>query len=202
MEAATLAAAFAALRRWPFPFIAFVAGVAAWFMSMDIATWFFRHAVDDFEIRRQVSLAFGGAMILLAWGLDLRRPKGGDFAFWLHLFGVMCFWSGLTAGDSGIPLAMAIYCAVNIGLVLLGVFLGRRAYAVFGAMGVVFFLGDLAWHVFDNALGFSFALSAIGVAVIWLGLLLSRNEARLAAWLTRNLPPALLALRPAGARGG
>jgi hypothetical protein len=143
---------------------------------------------------------FGLAMILVAWLVDLRRPRGGDFAFWLHLFGVMCFWGGLSLHSSDNNLAKALYCLICVGLIFLGVFLGRRVYAVFGTIGVMLYLGDLSWHVFDNVLLFSFALSAIGVGIIALGLFVHRNEARLAAWMAHSLPPGLSALRPEHAR--
>jgi hypothetical protein len=201
MEFATVVAALVALRFWPFPFIAFVASFAIWFMSMDLAMWFAGDkGASEFDIRRDVSMVFGGVMILLAWFVDLKRWQGGDFAFWLHLFGVMCFWGGLSSHSSDGNLAKAIYCLINIGLIFLGVFLGRRVYAVFGTIGIMFYLGDLAWHVFDNVFIFSFVLSLVGIAIIGLGLVVHRNEARIASWLARTLPPGVAALRPAHAR--
>jgi hypothetical protein len=201
MEFATVVAALVALRFWPFPFITFVASFALWFMSMDLAMWFTGQADgSDFGTRANVSMIFGAAMILVAWLVDLNRWRGGDFAFWLHLFGVMCFWGGLSWHSSDDSVAKAIYCLINIGLIFLGVFLGRRVYAVFGTIGIMLYLGDLAWHVFDNVVMFSFALSLVGIAIIGLGLIMHRNEARLAAWLARALPPGIAALRPAHAR--
>ncbi|MBP0574353.1 hypothetical protein J8J27_26990, partial [Mycobacterium tuberculosis] len=41
MEVATLAASLAALRFYPFGFITMLAAVALWFMSMDLAVWFY-----------------------------------------------------------------------------------------------------------------------------------------------------------------
>jgi hypothetical protein len=201
MEFGTVIAALVALRFWPFPFITFVASFALWFMSMDLAMWFVGDkGTSEFDVRRDVSMVFGAVMILFAWFIDLKRWRGGDFAFWLHLFGVMCFWGGLSLHSSENNLAKAIYCLINAGLIFLGVFLGRRVYAVFGTIGIMVYLGDLAWHVFDNAIAFSFVLSLIGIAIIGLGLLMRRNEARIAAWLARTLPPGVAALRPAHAR--
>jgi hypothetical protein len=199
MEAGTVVAALVALYFWPFPFIVFVATFALWFMSMDLAMWIVGDSWGEFDARRDISLVFGCVMILLAWAIDL-KSKRVDFAFWLHLFGTMCFWGGLSLHGSDNSLAKAIYCLINIGLVFFGVFLGRRVYAVFGSIGLMLYLGDLSWHVFDNVLSFSFALSVIGVAVIYLGLFLHRNEHRMAAWLAQILPPGVTALRPAHAR--
>ena len=55
---------------------------------------------------------------------------------------------------------------MNVALLFVSVFLGRRVYAVFGVIGVACYLGDLANKVFRNSLMFPFALSLIGVAVI------------------------------------
>jgi hypothetical protein len=200
MEIGTLIAALIAFRFWPFAFIVFVASIALWFMSMDLAMWYLGERWGEFATRREVSLVFGCVMILIAWIVDLRLWRGGDFAYWLHLFGVMCFWAGLSLHRSDSSIDKAIYCLINIGLIFLGVFLGRRVYAVFGTIGIMLYLGDLCWHVFDNVIWFSFALSFIGVAVIGLGLFLHRNEPRLEAWLARNLPPGIGALRPVHAR--
>ena len=200
MEAGTVIAALVALRYWPFSFIVFVLSFALWFMSMDLAVWFIGDKWTDFEARRAVSLVFGCMMILAAWFVDLRHWRSGDYAFWLHLFGVMCFWGGLSLHSSGDNLANAIYCLINIALVFLGVFLGRRVYAVFGTIGIMLYLGDLSWRVFNNVILFSFALSLIGLGIIWLGLVVHRNEKRLADWLVRSLPAGVVALRPAHAR--
>ena len=72
----------------------------------------------------------------------------------------------------------------------------RRAYAVFGAIGICMYLGRLASVVFKDSLLFPFALSLIGVAVIAAGLLYHRNEKAIAAWLSLHLPHAVLRLRP------
>ena len=85
-------------------------------------------------------------------------------------------------------------------LLALAVFLTRRAYAVFGALGVAAYLGHLADAVFKDSLMFPFALSLIGVAVIVAGLFYHRRQQAIAAWLAAHLPAAVLRLRPAQSR--
>ena len=58
---------------------------------------------------------------------------------------------------------------MNVALLFVSVFLGRRVYAVFGVIGIAFYLGNLANQVFRDSLLFPFALSLIGVAVIAVG---------------------------------
>ena len=168
MELGTIIAALIALRFWPFPFIVFVAAFALWFMSMDLAIWFVGDRWGEYATRREVSLVFGIVMILIAWFVDLRHWRGGDFAFWLHVFGVMCFWGGLTLHGSDNNLAKAIYCLINIGLVFLGVFLGRRVYAVLGPPGPHSLSGGVSPGASSNTPPFSpFPLSYTGGATGW-----------------------------------
>ncbi len=199
MELGTIAASAVALRFFPFPFILLVAGIAAWFMSMDLALWFTATpgSYDDFETRRTVSLIFGVAMIALAWALDVRRKPGEpDFGFWLHLFGALAFWAGLTWSDGGTELAKFAYCLINVGLVFFGVFLHRRIYGVLGTFGIASYLGYLAYDVFSDAILFSFALTVVGLAVIGLGLALYRKQDAISARLDTLLPASLRWLRP------
>jgi hypothetical protein len=198
MELATIAAGFVALRFWRFPFLVAPLAFALWFMSMDLVPWVFGEDWDSWEQRRIVSLWFGLAMLLVAWAVDLRAR--GDFAFWLHLFGLLAFWGGLTLLDSDSELAAAFYCLINLALLLLALFLQRRAYAVFGALGIAAYLHHLAYEVFADSLLYPFALSLIGVGVIAAGLFLHRHRAGLERALAERLPPTLRMLRPAHAR--
>jgi hypothetical protein len=148
-------------------------------------------------MRRKVSVWFGLAILAVAWGVDY-RSRSGDFAFWLHLFGLMAFWGGITAAGGATEIGRAVYCLFNVGLLLVAVILMRRAYAVFGAFGITLYLGHLADVVFNNSLLFPFALSMIGIAVVAVGLFYHRRQQAIADWLAANLPEAVLRLRPDG----
>ena len=56
---------------------------------------------------------------------------------------MMAFWGGLSMKSSDSEIAKALYCLLNVGLVLLSVVLRRRVYAVFGTLGVAGYLGYL-----------------------------------------------------------
>jgi hypothetical protein len=195
MEMATVLAGTIALRFYRVPFIVAIISVALWFMSMDLAPWIANAAHADFETRRRVSVWFGLAILAVAWTVDY-RSRSGDFAFWLHLFGLMAFWGGITASSGG---DLALYCMFNAGLLAIAVITMRRAYAVFGTFGITLYLGYLAGDVFRNSLMFPFALSLIGIAVVGCGLAYHRKQDAIAGWLAANLPQALLRLRPQSA---
>lgn len=204
MDVATVIGGVIALRFFPFPFIAAIMAGALWFLSMDLTPWvgYALHGNTEFTwgLRESVSMYFGLALIIVAWMVDLKHWRAGDFAFWLHLAGVAAFWGGLTSQDSDNELLKLVYCLINVGMVVLAVFLGRRIYAVFGALGISFYLGYLAAEVFQDSLLFPLALSAIGLGVIGLGIWYFRKQQAIAVWLTTSLPPELQRLRPVHAR--
>jgi hypothetical protein len=76
-------------------------------------------------------------------------------------------------------------------MVLLGAVLGRRVFAVFGGLGIAGYLGHLSYRVFKDSLVFPFALSLIGLAIIWLGVIWQRNEAQWSVKLRASLPKEL-----------
>jgi hypothetical protein len=110
-------------------------------------------------------------IILIGYGLDrlLRQqnaPRGEDFAFWCYLFGLMAFWGGLTAMDSGSELRRLVYLLINLGLVALAIKLKRTVFMVFGVLGVYAYLGHLAWEVFKDSVFFPFVLALLGLSLI------------------------------------
>lgn len=199
MELGAVAASVLALRRYPFPFIVLIAAFAAWFLSMDLAALVFygRQMDGDTQdaLRRNVSEAVGVVMIVAAWTLDLKGRRLADFGFWMHLFGALTLWGALTAGD-GSEFGKTLYGLFNVVFIAFGLFLGRRVYAVFGTIGIALYLGHLAYHVFNDTLGFTFALTAIGLAIVGAGVALERRRAVLAGFLDSVLPGSLRALRP------
>lgn len=199
MEAATLVASAMALRATRFGFITLIAAVALWFLSMDIGVWATRPDLD-WETRRTISLWFGLGLIAFAWAVDLRQRRT-DYAFWLHLSGILTFWGALTWQASDSEVAKALYALMNVGLIGLALFLARRIYAVFGAIGVALYLGDLANRAFRDSLLFPFALSLIGLGLIGLGILYQRHAGRIGGAIAHSLPERLHRLRPDHGRG-
>jgi hypothetical protein len=190
MEFGTLAAGAVLLWRYRFPFMLMPIAVTLWYMSMDLVPYLFGDW-RDWEIRKFISLWFGLAMVLLAFWVDVRSRHSKDYAFWLYLFGTLTFWGGLSLMDSGSEWGKLAYCGVNVALILIGAVLGRRVFAVFGGLGVAGYLGHVSWRVFKDSLLFPFALSAVGLAIIWLGVLWQRREAEWSARLRGYLPAPL-----------
>ncbi|HRE19598.1 MAG TPA: hypothetical protein PKW21_01000 [Rhabdaerophilum sp.] len=199
MELATIAVSALAARRYSFAFIAFPAAFCLWFLSMDIAAWIAQDKSFSFSLRRQVSLWFGIVLFFLVWIYEL-RPRKADFAFWLHLVAAITFWGGLTFQSSSSEIGKFLYCLINVGLVVLAIYMGRRVYAVFGVIGIMTYLGHLAYEVFKDSLLFPFALSAFGLAMVAAGIWLARRRDRIAGWMEAHIPAELMALRPYAAK--
>jgi hypothetical protein len=189
MEFGTLAIGVVLLWRYRFPFMLMPIAVTLWYMSMDLVPFLLgRERVYDWEIRKFISLWFGLAMTLVAFWVDLRSRFSRDYAFWLYLFGVLTFWGGLSLMESGSEWGKLAYCGINVFMILVGAVLGRRVFAVFGGLGVAFYLGDLSWRVFKDSMIFPLALSALGLGIIALGVLWQRREAQWSARLRGFLP--------------
>ena len=196
MELSTLASGAVLLKRFRYPFLVMPLAVTLWYMGMDIVpalvlqadggdAWFSGAA---WELRKQVSLAFGAAMLLGAFFVDLRSRHDKDYAYWLYLFGLLTFCGALSMMGSGKLAGKLVYLAIHFALVLIGAVLARRVFAVFGGIGIAIVLGDLSWNLFKNSFAFVVVLTLLGFALIGLGLWWSRHEAELAARLRAILP--------------
>ena len=127
-------------------------------------------------------------MLLVSYLVDLLVRSEEDYAFWGYLFGTFAFWGGLSMLGGGDEFDWFLYGFVNLGLILLSVLLKRRVFVVFGSVGVFAYVGHLAREIFEDSLMFPFALSAVGISVIALGLLYAKNKERIERWALALLP--------------
>jgi hypothetical protein len=198
MEVGTILAGLVALKFVKFPFLTAPIAFSLWYMSMDITPLLYGTDEFTWQQRLLVSMWFGIACLIVAYLVDLqtRRQRQGDFAFWLYLFGLLSFWFGLTLMGDSDELQKLIYCLINLGLIFLSVLLRRPVFMVFGAMGVFGYLSHLAYTIFENSLLFPFALTALGLLIIGLGIFYQRKRKSLELFLDRFLPAGLRQLLP------
>jgi hypothetical protein len=98
--------------------------------------------------------------------------------------------------DSGSELRRLLYCLLNLFFIVVSVALRRRVFLVFGALGVNAYLVSLAWRVFQNSVFFPFALTALGLSVIWVAVKYQRNRARIDPFIDSLIPERVRALLP------
>lgn len=190
MELGTLAVGVIVAWKYKYPFLIMPIAVTLWYMSMDIAAMI-AGGRPDFELRSIVSMYFGLLLVFLAFWVDIRARKTADYAFWLYIFGVMAFWGGMSMQYSDSEVSKFIYFCVNILMIGTGVLLVRRVFVVFGAIGCSMYLGHLASNVFKDSWLFPIALTAIGLIIIYLGVLWQKNERGITEKARSVLPVAL-----------
>lgn len=175
LELGTLVVGLIVAWRYKYPFLIMPLAVTLWYMSMDVAVMIMGDRYE-FQFRALVSMYFGLLMIFVALWVDFRSREEADYAFWLYIFGAIAFWGGMTAQDSDNELSKFIYFCVNIFMIVAGVVLVRRVFVVLGAIGACIYLGHLAWDVFEDSWLFPITLTAIGLLIIYLGVLWQKNE--------------------------
>lgn len=191
MELATLACGAIMLWRYRQPFLVMPLAVTFWYMSMDVATYLAGDTGLTWELRRLVSLWLGLLIVLLAFWVDIRTRHDKDYAFWLYLFGLIAFWGGLSLMNSNSEWGKFLYLCINLALIALGAMLSRRSFAVFGGFGVAGYIGHLAHEIFRNSMLFPFALTLIGLGLIYLGIVWQRHETAISQRLRSLLPQPL-----------
>ena len=187
LELGTLAVGTIIAWRYKYPFLIMPIAVTLWYMSMDITAMISGGDIT-WELRKLVSLYCGLLIIGLAFWVDIRARKTADYAYWLYIFGVIAFWSGLSFQSSDSEIAKFIYFTINIFMIVVGVLFIRRVFVVFGAIGVCGYLGYLASSVFEDSWLFPVALTVIGFLIIYLGIFWQKNESQITEKARGYLP--------------
>lgn len=175
MEICTLLVAFLTLYFIRFPFITlFIYGLVA-FMSVDAILLLTSPQSNQRLYFCIASITIGSLINALAF--NLYKKNLSNFGFWAYLAGMFFCWNGLTFLNIKTEWGYLMYLAVNILFILVANFFHRRIFLTFGYLGVVFYIGHIAYKMSDSPL-FSFVLAAIGFATIILSSFLMRTNKR------------------------
>lgn len=165
-------------------FVVLPALLGGWFAAVSGAAWLFPGSGLSWEV---VSVFYGAAVLLGSFLLDLRSDE--DYSFWGYGIGALAVFGGLTfAGKS--DAAYALYALGGVASMVVSVLLARRVFAFAGAAAVLVWLGYLSLKV-ENSAFFALALTALGVATIYGGVLYHRNADRIEAAILRLVPAGL-----------
>lgn len=192
LELATILAGAVALKAIPFPFLSAPITFSLWYMSMDLTPLLFGQIAFTWEQQLLVGLWFGLACLVVAYWVDLHTKRGQeDYAFWLYLFGLLSFWIALSLMGGDSDLQRFLYCLINGGLIVLSALLKRRVFLLFGGMGVLGYLSNLAYQIFQDSVFSPFTLTVVGIAIIFLGLLSQCRRPKIERLIFRLLPQRL-----------
>ena len=194
MEIGTIVAALVALRYIKFTFLSAPIAFSLWFLSMDITPLIFHTDSYSWDEREIVSLFFGLAVIIISFLLDRRTKQ--DYSFWLYIFGIFAFWGGLSLLGSNNELGKFMYCLVNIGMIALSVWLERKVFIIFGAIGVFGYLSHLSYVVFKDSMLFPFSLSVLGLFIIYVAVQYQKKQANIDNAILSIIPKRIMGLRP------
>lgn len=166
LELISIAVSVIVVWRIRFPPVTLLIAFWMWFLSMDLTRWIIKS--DNWSMlgpEQTISSATGAGMLFL--GIYLQRKAKQDYSFWFYLFGhllILSFFSSLTLDKGGI--LGFVYFAVYFLFVVASVWLQRHVFLVFGAIGCYSYLSYLAFTIFDEAIGFLFALGGIGLLIV------------------------------------
>lgn len=190
IELATLAVGIVLAWFYRYPFMVMPIAVTLWYLTMDLTSVLEPNGYT-WELRSLVIMYLGLLMTLLAFWTDIRSRTSADYAFWLYLFGVIAFWGGLSCQDSDSEWSKFMYFTINMVMIGVGALLVRRVFVIFGGIGCCIYLGHLASNVFKDSWLFPIALTAIGLLVVYLGILWQKHESVITRKARSIMPTAL-----------
>ena len=178
MALATLASALRALVWTRFPFLVAIIAVSLGALVLPVAELLYGNDLGS-RMTPWVSLTFGTAAIAVAYAVDGRDVGRAGYAFWLYLFGLIASTVGVQHAWITFPATRHLLPAVAILVIAASLYLRRRAFLVFGALALFWYLGWLAFEVFREAAAFPIVLATFGIAVILITVWLQRTYPRL-----------------------
>lgn len=174
IELITLAASAFYLYRQRLPFLMLPVTVIVWYLGMDLARLLIG---TDYSVIRGWSIGYGLFMLALAYAVDRRtRHTVSDYSFWLWVFGTLSFWTALSTMNSGSEAGKVGYAVINLGMIIASALVNRRVLVVFGAFGLLGYLGHLCYDVFKDSLLFPLVALLAGGLVVWLAIRWPRIE--------------------------
>lgn len=185
----TLLAALAAARRTHDSILGLPIAASLWFALTHAMP-----AVIDPDLLVGVAsyLILVGAVAYLAVGyaLESSEREGDDFAFWFYVVGLIAMFAAVSGVWRDAPGVVAHATLVTaLLLAVAGLYLRRVLFVGFASIGLIAYLGYLAFDVFRRAVGFPVVLATFGTVIILL-----------AVWAQRRYPALLRRTEAVGRR--
>lgn len=174
MEISTIVTALGMLYFFRFPLLTAPLYLAVWLLTIDIIQIFFPDPFTSGQLLQKVSIVIGLLMIMISISVDKKKTKE-DYAFWGYFFGLLSFLGGLTMlFIENSDWFKAGYFLINIFLLLIGTYLNRIVFLIFGGIGILIYLSYLSFDFFMGSSTFPIFLSLVGVAMLYGGIIFQR----------------------------
>lgn len=189
MNLATVLVGFIALYFVRFPFLIAPVVATLWLTALNLTALILHAEAFDFKEQCWTSLFFGLALLIVSYLIDRRTKE--DFAFWTYFFGTAAFGGGFFFLTLSGDISWLLFAFISLFTMILSVLLERSVLMLFGALGLVFYLGHLAYEVFAHSAAFPIMLSLLGLLVIAAGILYQKKSAAIKAFCYKLLPASL-----------
>ncbi len=163
-QIATVVAALIAARLVRYPLVLAPAAFAAWSITIPLTELAFGLTLGGFIVAR-VSLLVGTIMIAVGYMVD-RRTRTRGWGFWIYLFGAIATFIGMVQTASDYLLVRHLSPLVSLAAVAFSLRIGQKLFLVAGVLGLIVYLGHLAFDVFSGTVLFPVALAALGLGII------------------------------------
>jgi hypothetical protein len=184
LEVISIAVALVVVWLTRFPLVMLLIAFWSWFLSMDLVRWLTDSPTWSWgDEERTISILMGAGMLVI--GVILQRVARKDYSLWLYLFGhviVLAHLGWLSLEHEGA--VSLLFPVTYLAFVIASVWLQRRVFLVFGAIGCYIYVSYLAFRVFEGALGFVFALGAVGLLIVFTAV---GHQKYVRGWLERRL---------------
>ncbi len=187
LELATIATALIALRRVNFAFLVLPIAVSLLALAVSLTMSVFGMDAGP-AVQGWGMIAAASVILGIAYTVDRKNQGAEDYALLLYFaalaagfWGMTSVWAHAGVGRHALPLIALATFAMSL-------YLGRRAFAVFGAITAFWYVGYLSFDVFKDVVAFPVMLATFGIVVILLTVWLQRNYPRLARYVTASSP--------------
>lgn len=191
LELSTIVASLIALRYVRFGLLTAPLALASYMLMLDLA-WVTVGNEASVNLETQLTMVFGVVLMLGGLFADLRNKTEYDFGFWGYFIGGTAFWLGLNWltwwGNDSSQLA---YLGGNVALMLASVLVSRRLLTAYGALGTTAYMFHLTYTVFKDSQAFPFALAAVGLGMIVVGIAYTKNRAAIESTVNGFVPSSL-----------
>ena len=165
-----------------------------WFLSMDFSLLVFNYDYYNFDMRKNIAMAFGLILIMFAIHIDIKASCKEDYTFWFYLIGALSFWSGLSFSYSDSDSEKLVYFIINVMMIFSSMIFKRIILLILGSIGSLLYIGFLADVLFKDSLTFTIALVFIGSILIYLGIVWQKHNSVFINYINKTLPNKLTSI--------